>query len=209
MFVKPTTFRQRLSSRLMRILLQRVDHFIHYFKDLDGYQRYFGIGPERSSFVPFKVNSWDRVPPADELSSDGDFIFTGGRSLRDVDTFLAAMRRVRHPGVLLYHDLPRMAENGTPLDLANLPANVRAMEDDGSADSWLEQMRRGENRRPHHAAEQHPGHRGHFVLDGDGDEEMRHHHRRPGDARHPERRGDPGAAWRSRRVGRGDRARLA
>ena len=142
MFVKPITLKQRLASRVMRILLLRVDHFIHYFKDLEGYERYFGIGPERSSYVPFKVNSWKQVPAADELSSDGDCVFTGGRSLRDIGTFLNAMRRVRYPGVMLYHDLPRMAENGTPLSLDELPANVRAIEDDGSVGSWLEQMRR-------------------------------------------------------------------
>jgi glycosyltransferase involved in cell wall biosynthesis len=142
MFVKPITLRQRLACRVMRLLLKRVDHFIHYFKDLAGYERYFGVGPERSSFVPFKVNSWEDVPAAEELSSDGDRVFTGGRSLRDIDTFLAALRRIAYPGVLLYHDLPRMAENGTPLSLADLPANVRAIEDDGSAGSWLEQMRR-------------------------------------------------------------------
>jgi glycosyltransferase involved in cell wall biosynthesis len=142
MFVKPITIKQRLASRVMRVLLRRVDHFIHYFKDLDGYERYFGIGPARSSFVPFKVNSWEKVPPADELSSDGDCVFTGGRSLRDIDTFLAAMRQVPYPAVLLYHDLPRMAENGTPLSLDALPANVRALEDDGTVGSWLEQMRR-------------------------------------------------------------------
>jgi glycosyltransferase involved in cell wall biosynthesis len=142
MFVKPVTVKQRLASWLMRFLLKRVDHFIHYFKDLEGYERYFGVGPDRSTFVPFKVNSWDDVPAAGELSSDGDYIFTGGRSLRDIDTFVAALRRVPYPGVLLYHDLPRMAENGTPLSLESLPANVRAVEDDGSAGSWLEQMRR-------------------------------------------------------------------
>lgn len=142
MFVKPVTLKQRLASWVMRVLLKRVDHFIHYFKDLEGYERYFGIGPERSTFVPFKINSWDAVPPLEELSSDGDVIFTGGRSLRDIDTFVAALRRVPYPGVLLYHDLHRMAENGTPLSLESLPGNVRAVEDDGSNGSWLEQMRR-------------------------------------------------------------------
>jgi glycosyltransferase involved in cell wall biosynthesis len=142
MFVKPITFKQRLASWLMRILLKRVDHFIHYFKDLEGYERYFGVGPDRSTFVPFQVNCWEQVPPADELSADGDCVFTGGRSLRDIDTFLAAMRRVPCAGVLLYHDLANMAENGTPLDFDKLPANVRAVEDDGSAGSWLAQMRR-------------------------------------------------------------------
>ncbi len=142
MFVKPITWKQRAVTWVRRILLKRVDHFIHYFKDLEAYERYFGVGPDRSTFVPFKVNGWDNMPPADELSSDGAYIFTGGRSLRDIDTFLAAMRRVSYPGVLLYHDLKRMAENGTPLDLAKLPANVQAIEDDGSGASWLEYNRR-------------------------------------------------------------------
>src|SRR5205823_13514996 len=101
------------ASWIMRILLKRVDHFIHYFKDLDGYQRYFGIGPDRSTFVPFKVNSWNLVPPLDELSTDGEYVFTGGRSLRDIDTFLGAMRLVPYQGLLLYHDLKMVHENGT------------------------------------------------------------------------------------------------
>jgi glycosyltransferase involved in cell wall biosynthesis len=142
MFVKPASAKSWLTSLLMRLLLKRVDHFIHYFKDLDGYRRYFGIGPERSTYVPFKVNGWEKLPPAGELSSDGDYIFTGGRSLRDIETFIETMRRVPYPGVILYHDLQRMAENGTPLDLEHLPSNVTAIEDDGSNESWLEYNRR-------------------------------------------------------------------
>ncbi|HYT92187.1 MAG TPA: glycosyltransferase [Gemmataceae bacterium] len=141
MFVKPVTWKQRLAARLQRVLLKRVDHFIHYFKDLDGYNRYFGITPERSTYVPFKVNSWEGIPPANELSADGDYIITGGRSLRDLDTFLAAMRLLTYPAVLLYHDRALMEQNGTPLSLDDLPANVRPVEDDGSMASWLERMR--------------------------------------------------------------------
>ncbi len=142
MFVKPISWKQRWSSRVMRVLLKRVDHFIHYFRDWEAYDRYFGVGPDRSTFVPFKVNSWEKVPPADELTSDGESIFTGGRSLRDIDTFVQAMARVPYPGVLLYHDLKCMAENGTPLDLEKLPTNVHAIEDDGSQESWMEQLKR-------------------------------------------------------------------
>jgi glycosyltransferase involved in cell wall biosynthesis len=142
MFVKPVTRPQRLRAWLWRLLLKRVDHFIHYFKDLAGYERYFGIGPDRSTFVPFKVNAWESLPPADQLASDGENVFTGGRSLRDLDTFLAAMAEVPYPGVLLYHDAALVRANGTPLDLGRLPPNVRAIEDDGSTGSWLDHMRR-------------------------------------------------------------------
>jgi glycosyltransferase involved in cell wall biosynthesis len=142
MMVKPVTRMQRFKARVYRLLLKRVDHFIHYFKDLEGYTRYFGISPQRSTFVPFKINFWERMPPAGELSADGEYVFTGGRSLRDLDTFIEAMRRVPFPGILLFHDLACMRENGTPLSLENLPANLRAVEDDGSAESWLGHLRK-------------------------------------------------------------------
>lgn len=128
------------SPRASRQAARRVDHFIHYFKDLAGYSRYFGITPERSIYVPFKVNSWHQLPPRETLSADGAYVFTGGRSLRDLDTFVEAMRRVSCPGQLLYHDPKRMRADGTTLCLDGLPAHVRAVEDDGSVSSWLAQL---------------------------------------------------------------------
>src|SRR5580704_3978444 len=63
---KPLRFRDRISATLKRLLLSRVDHFIHYFRDIEGYTKYFGIQVSRSSYVPFKVNSWgSTLPPAD------------------------------------------------------------------------------------------------------------------------------------------------
>jgi glycosyltransferase involved in cell wall biosynthesis len=141
MFVRPATWAQRLNAWAWRLLLRRVDHFVHFFKDLDGYRRYFGVGPDRSTFVPFKVNGWAKIPPAEELSSNGEYVLIGGRSLRDLDTFATAMRQVPYPGVLLYYDLRLMRDNGTALP-QGLPANVRAVEDDGSMESWLAHLRR-------------------------------------------------------------------
>lgn len=141
LFVKPANRRQRIRARICRVLLKRVDHFIHYFKDLEGYSRYFGIELARSTYVPFKVNAWEQMPIAADLSCEGDYVFTGGRSLRDLETFAEAMRLVKHPGILLYHDPQSMQENGTRLALKNLPANVQAREDDGSNASWLEHIR--------------------------------------------------------------------
>jgi glycosyltransferase involved in cell wall biosynthesis len=141
LFVRPVTWAQRIKAWLWKLLLRRVDHFVHFFKDLTGYQRYFGIGPDRSTFVPFKVNCWEKFPPADQLSSHGEYILIGGRSLRDLGTFAAAMRQVPYPGVLLFHDPQLMRDNGTALP-HGLPANVRAVEDDGSNESWLAHMRR-------------------------------------------------------------------
>ncbi|HWG41397.1 MAG TPA: glycosyltransferase [Gemmataceae bacterium] len=139
-FVKPRSWKETLQAWFRKQLLRRVDHFVHYFKDLSGYRRYFGIGDDRSTYVPFKVNGWDKLPSKENLSSNGAYVFTGGRSLRDLDTFLAAMRLLPYPAVLLYHDLARMEANGTPVPFDRLPPNVRAVEDNGRPESWLRHL---------------------------------------------------------------------
>jgi glycosyltransferase involved in cell wall biosynthesis len=141
-FVQPHTWKQRVKTWMVKILLKKVRHFAHYFKDLDGYSRYFGITPARSSYVPFKVNGWEKMPPAEELNADGAYIFTGGRSLRDLDTFVAAMRHVCHRAILLLPPLEARKEHGTTLELPELPANVEVVRDDGSAASWHDHIRR-------------------------------------------------------------------
>ena len=141
MFVQPVSKWQCCKAWIHKLLLKQVDHFIHYFKDLEGYSRHFGIGWDRSTYMPFKVNAWEQVPPARELSSDGLYVFTGGRSLRDVATFARAMQLVPYPGLLLYHDRERMKRDGTFLSLEQLPQHVRAIEDDGSPTSWITHLR--------------------------------------------------------------------
>src|SRR4029077_13032889 len=53
---KPDNLRDLLNTWAIRRLLKRVDYFVHYFRDLSGYENYFGITPERSGYVPFKPN---------------------------------------------------------------------------------------------------------------------------------------------------------
>lgn len=135
---RPRGWRRRLTAGVMKLLFRKVDLFVLYFVDLEAYNRFYGISPPRVSYVPFKVNSWDEIPLVDELSSDGEYVFTGGRSFRDLPTFIAAMRRLSFPGLLLYHNLSLMKEHGTHLDLSDLPSNLRAEEDNGDAESWLQ-----------------------------------------------------------------------
>ncbi len=141
LFVRPVSFAQRVKAWVWKVLLRRIDHFVHYFKDLEGYRRYFGICPDRSTFVPFKANGWEHITPAEQLSPGGDYVLTVGRSLRDLGTFVAAMRQVPYPGVLLYHNPSLMREHGTAVP-PGLPDNVRPVEDDGSLESWLDHLRR-------------------------------------------------------------------
>ncbi len=124
---------QRLAQRLMlgpkRFLFSRVDHFIHHFKDLSGYQRYFGIGPERSSFVPFKPNVRERYRGGPDPG--GEYVLLFGRSLRDFDTFFDAVERLPYPAAIIEPDFAQLRAHGArftrPLD--RLPKQVRLLAD--------------------------------------------------------------------------------
>jgi hypothetical protein len=141
--LEPVGWKQRVVARIKRFLLRKVDLHILYFQDLAGYERCYGISPAISHFVPFKVNSWESLPAREALTSDGEYVFCGGRSLRDLKTFKDAMAQVPYPGLLLYQqDASFMAMHGTTLDLSGLPSNVRVERHDGNNDTWIDFIRR-------------------------------------------------------------------
>jgi glycosyltransferase involved in cell wall biosynthesis len=126
-----------LGNAAKRFLYSRIDHFIHYFKDLREYDRYFGIGPDRSSFVDFKPNIRYRHEVAP--NSDGDYVLCFGRSLRDYDTFFEAMERLPFPGAIPEPDFVNLKKHGSRFTrpLADLPKNVRRLVDDGSSEALV------------------------------------------------------------------------
>jgi glycosyltransferase involved in cell wall biosynthesis len=134
---EPRGLKQRLVARLKGMFLRKVDVFILHFVDTSGYERHYGIPSARCVFVPFKVNYMDSMLPADQLSSEGEYVFTAGRTFRDIPTFLSAMRQVGYPGFLLYEDTDLMKEAGTDLDLRHVPANLKIEKNVGEK-SWLE-----------------------------------------------------------------------
>jgi len=135
---RPYSWSARLATRVKAFLLGRVDHFIHYFRNLDGYTRYYGITPERSSYVGFKPNLRYRYEPRPD-QADGEYVLCFGRSQRDYDTFFAAMDRLPYPAVLPRPDFATLREHHSrftrPLD--RLPANVRLLDDDGSQEAMI------------------------------------------------------------------------
>jgi len=129
---EPRTLRHRATAPLKRFLLARVEHFIHHFRDLDGYRKYFGVGPERSSFTPSKPNF--RYRQTYKVGPDGDYVLCFGRSERDYDTFFEAMERLPYPALIPPPDFKKLRQHGARFrrPLSELPSNVRIAEDDGS-----------------------------------------------------------------------------
>lgn len=133
----PESPRARVTAAAKKLLFARIDHFIHYFRDLRGYRKHYGIGPERSTYVPFKSNLRYRR----EVSPDpeGEYLLCFGRSLRDYDTFFEAASLLPYPAAIprpRFEDLRTHRSRFTrPLD--RLPRQVRILDDDGSRDSLL------------------------------------------------------------------------
>lgn len=138
---EPHGLKQKLVARLKGMLLRKVDIFILHFPDTSGYERYYGIPCARREYVPFKVNCSDSMPPVDQLSSEGEYVFTAGRSFRDIPTFLSAMKQAGYPGFLLYEDTGLMKEAGTEFDLRDVPSNLKIEKNIGEK-SWLEYIAR-------------------------------------------------------------------
>lgn len=128
---------QKISLCVKRFLFSRIDHFVHYFKDLQGYQAVFGIGPGRSSFVPFKPNiQYGRKL---EPQPEGDYALCLGRSMRDYATFFQAMAQLPFPAAIAFPDLSSLRAHGAlfALDLDQLPKGVRVLADDGTEENLV------------------------------------------------------------------------
>jgi glycosyltransferase involved in cell wall biosynthesis len=122
---------------LKRILLSRINLFVHYFHDIRGYDKYFGISPKRSVFVPFKPNIRYRFEVTPDL--EGKYILCLGRSMRDYDTFFNAMERLPLPAAIPAPDFAQMTTHEARFtrSMDQLPGNVAVLEDDGSSESMF------------------------------------------------------------------------
>jgi glycosyltransferase involved in cell wall biosynthesis len=134
---KPTWLRHKLGAVIKRLLLSRVHHFIHYFKDISGYTRHFGISAARSSFVPFKVNIQHINLSANEISED--YIFTIGRSLRDYDSFIRAVAELPYPAVIPEFSFDNFEDRDETFRWTrqNIPSQLTILPDSGSAEDLV------------------------------------------------------------------------
>jgi glycosyltransferase involved in cell wall biosynthesis len=135
---RPRTFRASSLLPIKRFLLSRIDHFSLYFRDLEGYGRYYGITPSRATYLPFKPNI--RYRYRYNVSAEGKYVLCFGRSERDYDTFFHAMEKLPDlPGAIPPPDFASFKRHvsrfSRPLD--RLPANIRIVEDDGSTESMI------------------------------------------------------------------------
>ncbi|MEP6714348.1 MAG: glycosyltransferase [Terriglobia bacterium] len=134
----PKTMASRMTAKVKKALLSRIDHFSLYFRILDGYEDYYGIGADRTSYLPFKPNL--RYKHDVQAESDGNYVLCFGRSERDYDSFFAAMEMLPDlPGAIPPPNFNQLARHASRFTrpLSELPRNVKILEDDGSTESLI------------------------------------------------------------------------
>jgi glycosyltransferase involved in cell wall biosynthesis len=137
----PRTLKQKVLCRLRRWLFRRVDHFILYFKETRGYQHYYGIPPERCAYVPFKSNI-SANPAVSAREKKEDYVYMAGQSLRDFDTFFAAVAQLPYPAAIPRPNFQRLREHGARFSwrMEDLPKNLTLLEDNGSIEPWIRNL---------------------------------------------------------------------
>ena len=123
--------RNSVKAFMLRAVLNRVDHFIHYFRDIEGYQRFWGIGPERSEYVPFKPNIRYRYTPKNTL---GEYVLCFGESMRDFANYLMAMTELEIPGAITEWAVTLLKREGITIPI---PKNVQVLQDNRTQEAMI------------------------------------------------------------------------
>ena len=137
--LKPARSRQEeYACRLKSLLFKQVDLFLQHVKDTRPISKHYGVPEDRIAYTPWKVNSIEDIEKMQP--TEGDHIFTGGRSWRDYKTFCEAMALVDYPAVILTPDEEENLCHGTELAEIDVPQNVKFVRDNGTSDSWVKHM---------------------------------------------------------------------
>jgi glycosyltransferase involved in cell wall biosynthesis len=134
----PLTVYQTMLASIKRLVLKRVNLFILFHKDFSDYTNIYGIDTDRVQYMPFKVNSLDLIQRISPV--EGEYIFSGGVSLRDWKTLELAMKGLDTPLIISIPNdeyLSRTKEETSLPHYDKFDCQLEIVRDDGSQESWL------------------------------------------------------------------------
>ena len=140
---RPYTAKQKIIAGVKKILFKRIDHFIHYFRALEGYEQFYGISADRSSYIPFKANIFDSSFIKEyESNEEENYVYMAGSSLRDFDTFFSAIQKLAVPAAIARPSIERLRQHGARFTWKkeDLPKNLVMLDDDGSERCWVRNL---------------------------------------------------------------------
>jgi len=133
----PQTRGDKFRFAIIAWCLRGAWRIVQYHRDTTELQQYMRIRPERFVFIPFKVNQLEMVMST--KVTDGGYIFCGGKTRRDFDTFIAAVSQLPYPVKIVTTSNDDIRQHGSYLaEQRQLPPNVEVVRLDGSAKPFIE-----------------------------------------------------------------------
>jgi glycosyltransferase involved in cell wall biosynthesis len=133
----PQTPADRRRFAIIAWCLRGAWRIVQYHKDTRELQHYLGVPAERFVFIPFKVNQLELAMSMPV--TDGGYLFCGGKTRRDFDTFIEAVSGLPYPVKIVTTANEDIAQHGSYLaEQRQFPPNVEVVRLDGSARPFIE-----------------------------------------------------------------------
>jgi len=133
--VPQKSIKDRMYKIIKTVLFKNIHFSMIYFKNTEGYQKYYKIKPNKFKYVPYKINSYNLV--INTPISDEGYIFTGGKSRRDFATFIEAIKDLPYPVKIITPVNKELLINGSYIDEKDIPPQVELIHDDGTPESFM------------------------------------------------------------------------
>jgi glycosyltransferase involved in cell wall biosynthesis len=134
----PRGLKGHLKAVVFKFLFKKIDAVFLLYRNTSGLQRYYGIAPKKFRYVPFKINQYELIQQ--QTPTDGGYIFCGGKTRRDFDTFFEAVRDLPYPVKVVTTSNDDIAPHGSRLDETAAPPNVEIVRLDGAPRPFIEYM---------------------------------------------------------------------
>jgi glycosyltransferase involved in cell wall biosynthesis len=132
----PGSRAQRAKFRLMAWLLGGTYKIVQYHRDTRALQAHLRLPAQRFDYIPFKINQRELVERI--VPTDGGYIFCGGKTRRDFDTFTTAVAALPYPVKIVTTKNEDIAQHGSFLAERPLPPHIEVVRVDGSARPFIE-----------------------------------------------------------------------
>ncbi len=132
----PGSRAQRAKFRVMAWLLGSTHKIVQYHRDTHALQEHLRLPAQRFDYIPFKINQRELVERT--VPTDAGYIFCGGKTRRDFDTFINAVAALPYPVKIVTTSNDDIAEHGSYLADRPLPPHIEVVRVDGSARPFIE-----------------------------------------------------------------------
>jgi glycosyltransferase involved in cell wall biosynthesis len=132
----PGSRSQRAKFRLLAWLLGGTYKIVQYHRDTRALQAHLRLPAQRFDYIPFKINQRELVERT--VPTDAGYIFCGGKTRRDFDTFITAVAALPYPVKIVTTSNEDIAEHGSFLADRPLPPHIEVVRVDGSARPFIE-----------------------------------------------------------------------